>query len=419
MFAKLVIHHWRQFNQVEIDFHPRLTVLTGANGSGKTTLLHLLNRHWGWDLQYVSSPSSSTGGERKKYWAGFWGENGEDGASGTPAKAQSSKQHSHSIGTLVYRNSQKADLSVPDAVSEVFSVGINPVGKVHGVYVPSHRPPYLFQKVTEIPVKLDAKQQIFEVYLNEVKARLTGSGSRHSPSYHVKRSLISLATFGYGNAAVERDEEAVKTFEGFEKILRTTLPGVLRFNNLKVKVPDVLISTDTGDFPLEAVSGGVAALLDMTWQIHMYSQLHEEFVVVIDEPEAHLHPALQQRLLPDLLTAFPKAQFVVATHSPFMVTSVPDSNVYVLNHNAGRKVDSTLLDKANKAGSADEILMDVLGVPSTIPHWAQAKIASIVDEFSKGPLTQDSVTLLRTKMTALGMEHLFPETLAAVAEGKP
>lgn len=419
MFSKLVIHHWRQFNRVEIDFHRGLTVLTGANGTGKTTLLHLLNRHWGWDLKYVSSPPANEQ-DVKASRAGFWGEAEDNVFVPQPDGSQRLKRRQrHPIGEIMYTNGEETTLSVPVDVAEIFAVAMSPPFAVAGVYVPSHRPLYRFQKVDEIPVEIDAKEQLFQVYLNEIMARFTGGGTARSPSYHLKRALISLAVFGYGSAAVEPNTEAAQIFESFENILRITLPKSLGFRKLKVRVPEVILSTDTGDFALEAVSGGVAAVIDMAWQIHMYAQLHDEFVVVIDEPEAHLHPALQQRLLPDLLTAFPKAQFVIATHSPFMVTSVPDSNVYVLNYNAEGKVDSTLLDKANKAGSADEVLMEVLGVPSTIPQWAQTKINAIVDEFSKGPLTQESVGQLRTKMSGLGMGHLFPEVLATVAEGKP
>ena len=57
MFKELIIEGWRQFQDIDITFHDRLTVLTGANGTGKTTLLNLLNRHFGWDLQFVSTPS--------------------------------------------------------------------------------------------------------------------------------------------------------------------------------------------------------------------------------------------------------------------------------------------------------------------------------------------------------------------------
>ena len=55
-FDRLLIEDWKQFSDVEIVFHNRLTVLTGANGSGKTTLLHLLARCLGWEFQELATP---------------------------------------------------------------------------------------------------------------------------------------------------------------------------------------------------------------------------------------------------------------------------------------------------------------------------------------------------------------------------
>ncbi|MFC3243974.1 AAA family ATPase [Gordonia humi] len=34
-FSRIQISNWRQFRNVDVKFHNRLTVLTGANGSGK------------------------------------------------------------------------------------------------------------------------------------------------------------------------------------------------------------------------------------------------------------------------------------------------------------------------------------------------------------------------------------------------
>jgi predicted ATPase len=415
VFESLSIREWRQFESVDITFHKRLTVLTGANGSGKTTLLHLLNKHWGWNLHYASSRNLDEAGVRK-YRSGFWGTNGNE------AEGQRSEvplRDYSLIGRVEYSEGNAAELRVPQSVNEVFAVDIHPPQQVHGVFVPSHRQPYVYQAIEEIPTKLDAKEQIFQVYLNEVMARYMGTGGNrrfHSPATQIKRSLISLATFGYGNQAVDRDEDAVRIFEGFERILRDTLPPSLGFKRIRVRVPDVMLETRTGEFTFEAVSGGVASIIDMVWQIHMYAQLHDNFVVVIDEPETHLHPELQQRLLPDLLKAFPRAQFVISTHNPFMVTSVPESNVYVLRYNENGKVESSQLSVANKAGTADVILMEVLGVPSTLPRWAAAKIDDLLGEFSNTPLTKDSVGQLRQRMSDLGMEYLFPKVLAQVAE---
>jgi predicted ATP-dependent endonuclease of OLD family len=49
-FKSLKISNWKQFHAIDIEFHKKLTVLTGSNASGKTTLLNLLGRHFGWDF---------------------------------------------------------------------------------------------------------------------------------------------------------------------------------------------------------------------------------------------------------------------------------------------------------------------------------------------------------------------------------
>lgn len=413
MFDSLNLHNWRQFATIDIAFHPRLTVLTGANGSGKTTILHLLNRHWGWNLQYVSTPRWDSSGTRK-YWAGFWSDPELD-TDGAPVESHGV----NNIGTLKYASGPTAQLRVPGNVNEVFGVEIQGQQPVKGVYVPSHRPPYIYQKVDQIPTQLDAKEQIFQTYLNELMARFSTTSLTQSPSFRIKSALISLAALGYGNQAVDRNEDAIRMFEGFDKILRIVLPPSLGYQRLKVRVPDLVLETASGPFSFDAVSGGIAAIIDLSWQIYMYAQLHTSFVVVIDEPEAHLHPALQQRLLPDLLEAFPTCQFIVATHNPFMVTSVADSNVYVLTYNPNTRVESALLETMNKAASANDVLRDVLGVPHTLPVWASARLEEILARFEQAPLTTEAVATLREELTSLGLRSLFPSVLARVVEETP
>ena len=56
MFQRLQINSWRQFEAIDISFHPRLTILTGENGAGKTTILNLLNPHFGWAFAFLGTP---------------------------------------------------------------------------------------------------------------------------------------------------------------------------------------------------------------------------------------------------------------------------------------------------------------------------------------------------------------------------
>lgn len=54
-------------------------------------------------------------------------------------------------------------------------------------------------------------------------------------------------------------------------------------------------------------------------------------IVLIDEVDMHLHPAWQQTILADLKKAFPKIQFIVTTHSPQVISSIPSRNIRILD----------------------------------------------------------------------------------------
>ncbi|MFN0200095.1 MAG: AAA family ATPase, partial [Bacteroidia bacterium] len=56
-----------------------------------------------------------------------------------------------------------------------------------------------------------------------------------------------------------------------------------------------------------------------------------EGIVLIDELDLHLHPNWQKRIVGDLQKSFPKLQFIVTTHSPFIIQDVPKSQIQVLN----------------------------------------------------------------------------------------
>ena len=162
---------------------------------------------------------------------------------------------------------------------------------------------------------------------------------------------------------------------------------------------------------LDAVSGGIAALVDLGWQIYNLANSEEEIVVLIDEVENHLHATMQRSVLPDLLEAFPNVQFIVSTHSPLVVSSVKDSNVYAFRYNSENRVYSEQLDLVHKARTATEILNEVLGVPFTMPIWAEDSLNSIIAKYKNIELTSESVNEMREEFRKLGLESLMPLAL--------
>jgi predicted ATP-binding protein involved in virulence len=55
-----------------------------------------------------------------------------------------------------------------------------------------------------------------------------------------------------------------------------------------------------------------------------------EGMVLIDEVDNHLHVELQKNILPLLTSFFPNIQFIVTTHSPFVLSSLENTVIYDL-----------------------------------------------------------------------------------------
>lgn len=400
-FKKLTIEDWKQFEKLEVDFHPRLTILTGANSSGKTTILNLLAKHFGWGFQELSTPAKDKESGIIRFFTRFW--------------RDVVKNESQGIGKLIYDNDASATLNIPDSDSASYQIGISGQQQVPGLYIPSHRPVFNYRAVSQLPVKKRSKKEAGNLVVNSLRERILGSGGGHPSNYYIKETLLTWSIYGFGNEAIEADTEQISNYKEFEGVLRKVLPKQLGFKKFVIRNAEVVLDTDSGQFMIDAVSGGVSALIDLAWQIYMFSKKEtDEFVVLIDEVENHLHATLQRAVLPDFLNTFPNVQFIVSTHNPLVVGSVEDSNVYALQFNENNKVVSQPLDLVNRAKTASEILQDVLGVPFTMPIWVENRLNEITSKYSKLEINEESLKKLRGELKELGFEDLMPQAITEV-----
>ena len=90
-------------------------------------------------------------------------------------------------------------------------------------------------------------------------------------------------------------------------------------------------------YTFQTLSSGFSSIMavyaDLITKVSLRSIDPEELtgVVMIDEIDAHLHVSLQKKILSFLTSSFPKVQFIVSTHSPFVVSSVKNAVIYDLS----------------------------------------------------------------------------------------
>ena len=410
MIEQIQIKDWRQFDSLTINFDTRLTILTGTNGSGKTTILNILSKAFGESIKFVSNVNETSNGS-VNYSSSVLG-NLED--------KRDDNYNSSIIGSITY-NSITSPILVPEEVSTTYNIDFKDTQPCDGLYINSHRSLFQYKRVDTIPTHALKRDEIFSTYHKYKTLPLSDiyyNPNEQGATKHIKEAIISLATFGPGNSYVKSNQEALNIFEGFQSILNKILPPKIGFQKLSIEIPEVILETTSGAFPIDAVSGGIASIIELAWMIYMYATSEKSFTVLFDEPENHLHPELQQTLLPNLLDAFPNVQFIVATHNPFIISSVESSVIYVLDYNEKKKVIASVLENITKATSSNEILREVLGITSTFPLWASAKIKLLINETISKGISENSLSDFREQLKYLGFENVIPVALNQLFEGE-
>jgi predicted ATP-binding protein involved in virulence len=178
------------------------------------------------------------------------------------------------------------------------------------------------------------------------------------PQLRAVRTAVSALMPGFEKLRIDRDQAA--------PAMVVTKGGVeLRLDQLS-----------DGERNLLALAGDLARRMVIADPANE-SPLETEGVILIDEVEQHLHPAWQREVIPALQRAFPRAQLIVTTHSPQVLSSVPASAVVVLDGEGAASVTG-----ATRGRDTNAILREVFGVPER-PADEQREvlaIAALIDE---------------------------------------
>jgi predicted ATPase len=157
-----------------------------------------------------------------------------------------------------------------------------------------------------------------------------------------------------------------RTVDRFFSVISQLGGGVeLEFAGVDQETSEVLITTPDGTVSMRSLSQGMNSVL--TWTGCLISRLEEvermgskrdgrTGLLLVDEIDAHLHPSWQRRIIDAARTQFPDVQFVATTHSPLVVGTMTDGNLWRLTREEGDAVHSERFSARFRGWRADQIL---------------------------------------------------------------
>lgn len=162
----------------------------------------------------------------------------------------------------------------------------------------------------------------------------------------------------------------------FEYVAVLTEGITIKRGEVNPHTHEITIITDDGQLPLESISQGMTSLIG--WVGILLQRLYEIYrededptqrfaLILMDEIDAHLHPAWQQSLVSNLAKIFPNAQFIATTHSPLIVGGMPPEQVIRFARDEDGKVVQLKVEQEMTVGRADQILTgDLFGLKTTL-----------------------------------------------------
>ncbi|MBD2703069.1 ATP-binding protein [Spirosoma sp. BT702] len=238
-------------------------------------------------------------------------------------------------------------------------------------------------------------------------------------------------------AQIDQRIEQVKTTEAFFKTLREKLSEVfgIKIDSIEFdhKSYEFYLHLEDGrrltfDILPEGFSAVLTILMDLFMRVDLIRKQVNDYsydpcgIVLIDEPEAHLHLQLQEQILPLLIDLFPNIQFIAATHSPAVIASIKNATIFDLTTKetrisedaVGRSYSDLMMShfglNNEYSKAADDIILQVNSVLNTFgnkPEEMKAALQKIYDENSAylSPTLKVELELLIAQQEAQQIAH--------------
>jgi len=328
----LRLDNFRSKEKLEIQLGSRLTLLIGENGSGKTSILDALAIGLGAVLTHlpkVSGISFRKNDIRQK----------ED------RLAPFVRVELETTEGLRWDRTERRDKS--KKTYELFSAKaglqslrkylddkiINPFNEGRHFFLPVFSYYGVSRALLDVPLrrrgfpKTNQRFEALENALNSISRFKSAFVWFYNKEFEEQQKQKELRSFDYRLPELEAVRQAIT------RIFPDISEPHIKVNPLRFEV-----KKDGESLDITQLSDGYKTLLSLVIDLAsrmalanpgLENPLDGDAVVMIDEIDLHLHPEWQRRVVGDLLYAFPNAQFILTTHSPYIVSSI---NNHLMRH---------------------------------------------------------------------------------------
>lgn len=314
-------------------------VIAGSNGSGKTTLLESI-----WDgLEDKSENTTILNGNIDVFF-----ENNEQILKGNLINELDSFNYHKDKNTIEYK-----------IMTETIKI---------------------FPKLIYVPAEID---------FNEVKTETTNYKSEYKFFNIVDSDVIEdIPSYISSRIYYIANTEEELTLKEVKEKVNAEINGVFDILDLDVKLTGlskdeknmpIFVNSSGDEFDINELSSGEKQLFLRTLSIKMLEP--ENSIILIDEPELSLHPKWQQRIIDVYKKIGKNNQIIVATHSPHVLGSVSNENIFLLSKNKKGEIIVLSGDElyTSYGQSADRILEDIMGLETA----RNPKIFNLLNECRK------------------------------------